>query len=171
MRFAGLAAPQAKSASRLRAMVRGLFGIEAEVEEFVGVRLMLDPSEQTRLGGANAALGENVILGAACFSVEDKFRLRIYANDLQQYMRFLPTGDTCEPLADLVFFYLGEALDWDVELALKASEVVPTRLGSFGQLGWTSWVAPNWASSDEWRRDAHFHPAEQMRHKRETEAR
>ncbi len=77
----------------------------------------------------------------------------------------------CEPLADLVFFYLGEALDWDVELALKASEVVPMKLGSFGQLGWTSWVAPNWASNDEWRCDARFHPAEQMRHKRETQAR
>ncbi len=94
LRFAGLAAPQAKSASRLNAMVRGLFGVEAEIEEFVGVRLVLDPSEQTRVGGINASLGENVILGAACFQVEDKFRLRIYAADLQQYMRFLPTGDT-----------------------------------------------------------------------------
>ena len=169
LRFGGLAAPQTKSASRLRNMVRGLFGVEAEIEEFVGVRLVLDPSEQTRLGSVNAGLGENVILGAACFSVEDKFRLRVYATDMQQYMRFLPTGDTCEPLADLVFFYLGETLDWDVELALRASEVEPMRLGSFGQLGWTSWVAPNWASSEEWRCDARFHPAEQMRHKRETQ--
>lgn len=170
LRFAGIAAPQAKSASRLCNLVRGLFGVEAEVEEFVGMRLLLDPSDQTRLGGVNAGLGDNVILGAACFSVEDKFRLRIYAADMAQYIRFLPTGETCEPLADLVFFYLGEALDWDVELALKASEVEPMRLGSFGQLGWTSWVAPNWASNDDWRCDARFHPAEQMRHKRETQA-
>ena len=168
--FAGLAAPQTKSASRLRGMVRGLFGVEAEVHEFIGTRLVLEPEDQTRVGGQNALLGENMILGGACFSVEDKFRVRIYANTLEQYVRFLPTGDQCEPLADLVFFYVGEALDWDVELALPAPLVEPMHIGGFGQLGWTTWMAPNWASTDEWRCDARFHPADQMRHKRSQHA-
>ena len=164
--FAGLASPQAKSASRLRDMVRGLFGVEAEIEEFVDSRIILDIEEQTRLGGSNSRLGEDIIVGGACFSVEDKFRIRIFARDMSQYSRFLPTGDKCEPLADLVFFYLGDALDWDVELALPAACAEPMKLGGFGQLGWTTWVAPNWASTEAWRCDARFHPAEQMRHKR-----
>lgn len=168
--FSGLAAPQSKSASRLRNMVRGLFGVEAEVHEFIGTRLVLDREDQTRIGGSNTRLGEDMILGGACFSVEDKFRVRIYATDLAQYVRFLPTGDQCEPLADLVFFYVGEALDWDVELALPAPLAEPTRIGGFGQLGWTTWMAPNWASTEAWRCDARFHPADQMRQKRSQHA-
>jgi len=30
------------------------------------------------------------------------------------------------------------------------------RLGQSGQLGWTSWLAPDWSSRDEWRTDARF---------------
>jgi type VI secretion system protein ImpH len=164
--YAGLAAPQTKSASRLRGMVRGLFGVEAEIDEFVGSHLVLEPQECTRLGDRNSRLGEDAIVGGSCFSVQDKFRLRIFVRDMAQYARFLPTGDRCEPLTDLIFFYLGEALDWDVELALPSACVEATRLGSFGQIGWTSWLAPNWASTEAWRSDARFNPAEQIRQKR-----
>ena len=164
--FAGLTAPQAKSASRLRGLICGLFGVETEIEEFVGARYTLIDEDLTRLGARNSRLGEDVILGGACFSIEDKFRVRIYTKYLAQYVEFLPTGRRCEPLADLVFFYAGEALDWDVELALPAPSAEPVKLGDFGQLGWTSWIAPNWASTETWRRDARFSPAEYMRHKR-----
>jgi type VI secretion system protein ImpH len=168
LNYAGLAAPQAKSPSRLRAMVRGLFGVEAELDEFVGVRLALEPGELTRLGDRNSALGEDAILGGNCFSVQDKFRLRIFVADMAQYVRFLPTGDRCEPLADLVFFYVGDALDWDVELALPSACVEATRLGGFGQIGWTTWLAPNWATTEAWRCDARFNPAEQLRQRRQN---
>ena len=92
--------------------------------------------------------------------------MRIHTKDLKQYLRFLPTGDLCEALADLVFFYNGDQLDWDAELAIPAGEASAIRVGQFGQLGWTSWMAPNWASSEEYRCDARFHPAERMRYKR-----
>ena len=166
LNFAGIAACQTKSASRLRNMIRGLFGVQVEIDEFVGSRLALEAGEQTRLGDRNARLGDDVILGGSCFSVEDKFRVRIYVRDLAQYIRFLPTGDRCEPLADLVFYYIGEALDWEVELALPTADVAPMRLGSFGQIGWTTWLAPNWASTDSYRCDARFHPASRLREKR-----
>ena len=87
------------------------------------------------------------MLGASVFSVQDKFRVRIFAETLDKYRRFLPTGDRCEPLADAVFLYVGDQLDWDVELALPAGDVEPSRLGRFGQLGYTSWMAPNWAAT------------------------
>ena len=61
-------------------------------------------------------------------------------------MRFLPTGDLCEPLADLVFFYIGEQLDWDAELAIPAGPSSRPGLVTFGQLGWTTWISPNWAT-------------------------
>lgn len=154
--FAGLMAPAAKGASRLRDLVAGLFGVKVEIEEFVGLRLVLDPTERSHLGTANSTLGGNAMVGSALYSVQDKFRLRLYVATLAQYKRFLPTGDRARPLADVVHFYIGMALEYDVELALPAGEVAPMRLGQAGQLGWTSWLAPDWSSRDEWRTDARF---------------
>ena len=165
--FAGLMGAQAKCASRLADAVCGLFKVKAEVEEFVGSRLMIEASEWTILGGRYNRLGEDALLGRTVFSVQDKIRLRIFTKNLAQYIRFLPTGDLCEPLADLVFFYNGEQLDWDVELAIPSGAAEPIRVGKFGQLGWTTWMAPNWTSTEAYRRDARFHPAERMRYKRE----
>lgn len=170
--FAGLLAPQAKSASRLQSFLAGLFGVRVEVEQFVGSWLVFEESERTRLGKSHAGLGVDAMLGASVFSVQDKFRVRIYAKDLATYERFLPTGDHCEPLGDAVFFYVGEQLDWDVELAIPAGAVQPIRLGRSGQLGYTSWVAPSWSRGDQTLRcDARFHPAERLRHKRQQRER
>ncbi len=162
--FAGLLGAQAKSASRLRAFIRGHFDVEAEIEEFVGSRLTLEPADRSRLG--SATLGLDTLVGASFYSVQDKVRVRIYVQDMKAYRRFLPEGDFCEPLADMVFFYVGEELDWDLELAIPAKSVEPVKLGRAGALGWTSWVAPEWAAAEAWRRDARFHPAERLRERR-----
>jgi type VI secretion system protein ImpH len=158
---------QAKCASRLTGAICGLFKVRAEIDELVGTRLLVETSELTRLGCGHA-LGKETLLGRAIFSVQDKIRIRIYTVSLAQYMRFLPTGDLCQPLADLVFSYVGEQLDWDVEPAIPTGCAEPIRIGSFGQLGWTTWMAPNWTATDEYRRDARFHPAERVRHTGKT---
>jgi type VI secretion system protein ImpH len=170
--FAGLVAPKAKSASRLAGLLQGLFGVRVEIDEFVGSWLVFDEEDRSRLGGEHSSLGKTLLLGASVFSVEDKFRVRIYVKDLQQYERFLPTKDRnlAEPLADAVFFYIGDELDWDVELAIPAGAVAPVKLGQSGRLGWTSWVSPNWTSTDEYRCDARFHLSERMRARREEAA-
>ena len=164
--FAGIMGAHAKCGSRLSSVICGLFHVQAEVEEFVGSRLEIEADEWTTLGVRHNALGADALLGRRIFSVQDKIRIRIYTKNLTQYLRFLPTGDLCEAVADLVFLYNGEQLDWDAELAIPSGEAPPIRIGQFGQLGWTTWMAPNWASSDQYRRDARFHPAERVRYKR-----
>jgi type VI secretion system protein ImpH len=154
--YAGLMAPAAKSASRLRDLVSGLFGVRVDVQEFVGLRLILEPEEHSHLGTANSRLGVDAMMGASIYSVQDKFRLRLYVPTLAKYARFLPTGNLARPLADIIHFYVGMALEYDVELALPAGEAAPMRLGVSGQLGWTTWLAPDWSSRDEWRTDARF---------------
>lgn len=159
LRYAGLLASAAKSASRLRGLLAGVFGVRVEVEEFVGMWLPVDPSEQMRLGEAFMSLGADTLVGAKVFSVQDKIRIRIHVRDLAEYRTFLPGGRWATPLADLVFFYLGHEVDYDIELAIPANKVEPMRLGSAGQLGWTGWVAPDTAAPDEVvRTDARFHP-------------
>jgi len=165
--FAGLIGPQTKSGSRLRGFIRGLFRVDAEVEEFVGSRLSFAQDERTLLGVRHSGLGADVLVGASVFSVRDKIRIRVFARTLAEYRRFLPIGDRAEPLADAVFLYIGEQLDWDVELAIPANRVAPVRLSRSGELGWTSWLAPPATEDARPRRDARFHLAERMRRKRE----
>ena len=163
--YAGLIAPKVKSASRLKGFIAGLFGLKVEVEEFVGSRLLFDPDQRSRLGKGFATLGKDVLVGAGVYSVQDKFRLRLFARDLAEYREFLPSGSKSKSLADLVFFYVGAEIDWDVELALPVGETAPVRLGQSGQLGWTSWMAPNWAEEKgALRTDARFDLSK--RHKR-----
>ena len=140
----------------------GLFHVKVDIDEFVGSWLVFGPGDRSRLGQSNSGLGTSLSLGASIFSVQDKIRVRVYTKDMVQYQGFLPTGDLCRPLADAVFFYIGEQLEWEAELAIPVGAVVPTQLGKFGQLGWTSWMAPNWASTEEYRRDARFHPSERV---------
>ena len=93
MEFAGLIASKAKSASRLRSLIAGLFGVKVEVDEFVGSWLSFDKQECTQLGANQSRLGADTILGSSVFSVSDKFRLRVFVKNIAQYERFLPGSD------------------------------------------------------------------------------
>ncbi len=169
--FAGLLGRKGASASRLKSLIEGMFGVRAEIEQFAGTRLPIEPEERSRLGVGYCALGRDTLLGATLFSVEDKFRVRILARDLDEYERFLPVGEHSPRLVDLVFFCCGDELEWDVELSIDAAAVKPTTLGGFGRLGWTSWVAPNWSNAKGTRRaDARFNAAERAARSRKAAA-
>lgn len=158
LHFAGLMASNAKSASRVASLISGTFRIRCEIEEFTGSWLELAPEDQSRLGGSGATLGGSLMLGKSTFSISDKFRIRLFATTLDEYETYLPGNPRAENLDDLITFHLGETLDWDVELALPAKAARPMVLGKSGRLGWTSWMAPDWAEDGETiRRDARFH--------------
>jgi len=166
--FAGLIAARVKSSTRLRGLIAGLFGVKVEIDELVGSHLKLDLADRTRLGKANAALGSDILVGASVFSVHDKIRIRLFTKNMREYLQFLPSGGRNEPLVDIMYFYLGDELEWEVELAIPSKEIEPVRLAKFGQLGWTTWVGTD-PSPDRpaYRSDARFHPAERMRQRRQ----
>jgi type VI secretion system protein ImpH len=171
MEFAGLIAPKAKSASRLRGLIAGLFDVKVEIDEFVGSWLAFDKHECTRLGASQSGLGVDCILGSSTFSVTDKFRIRIFVRDIAQYERFLPGPDLAQQIADAVFLYLGEEFDWDMELAIPAGEITAVRLGLGAKLGWTSWMAPNWSRTDQTiRTDARFNVVSRVAYNRQNAA-
>jgi type VI secretion system protein ImpH len=171
MEFAGLIAPKAKSASRLRSFIAGLFGVKVEVDEFVGSWLSFDKHECSQLGASQSRLGADCILGSSMFSVSEKFRMRIFVKTIAQYEQFLPGADLAQQVGDAVFLYLGEEFDWDMELAIPAGEITPVRLGKGARLGWTGWMAPNWSKTDEtMRTDARFHVVSRLTHDRRKAA-
>jgi type VI secretion system protein ImpH len=156
--YAGLLAARVKSVSRLRAFLSSYLETRVEIEEFVGSWLELDRSERTRLGAANSRLGQDCVAGASMYTVSGKFRIRVFVRDIKHFREFLPGSPVAKQIADAVFLYLGLEYDWDMELAIPAGQITPVRLGRDAQVGWTSWMSPNWAKTDEtFRRDARFH--------------
>jgi len=57
-----------------------------------------------------------------------------------EFERYLPGNDRFCQVRDWVRNYLGVELAWDARLILVKEEVPATRLGVYGQLGWTSWL-------------------------------
>jgi type VI secretion system protein ImpH len=165
--YAGLLAPRVKSASRLRSFLSRFLRTRVEIEEFMGTWLTCDPGERTRLGKANSRLGADCVAGASMYTVGDKFRVRVYVRNIKHLKQFLPGSPLALEIADAIFLYVGEEYDWDMELAIPAGEITPVRLGENVQLGWTSWMAPDWAKTDETiRRDARFHVVSRLAERR-----
>lgn len=159
--FAGLIGARVKSASRLRRLIRGVFDVEVEIEEHVGTWLVFEPGDETRLGASGCGLGQNAVVGQRAYSINDKFRIRIKTVTLEQYRRYLPSGDLSDPLTDLIFFYIGHQFEYEIELSLPANQVPAARLGQTGQIGWTAWAAPDTDQPDDvYRNDAVFQPME-----------
>ncbi len=179
--YAGVLGAKAKSTTRLASVIRGMFGIEAAIEEFVGCRLELSVEDRTLLGGSLSTLGVDTMIGDSYYSVQDKIRVRLFVSDMEEYKRFLPEGSHSQALVDLLYFSLGDEIDWDVELCIPARQAPGAGLGArevgsgasawpfSAQLGWTSWLAPR-SDADELRADARFHAAERARAKRNMSA-
>lgn len=163
--FAGLTGSQVKSAVRLEQLISGVLAVEARVEERVGSWLVFEASDQMSLGATHSGLGVDAALGVRAYSINDKIRIRIVAESLDQYRKFLPTGELSDKLTDLVFHYIGHRFDFDVELALDSRQAPPVRLGSSGELGWTSWMAPKMPEDGRktYLSDARFSPMERRR--------
>jgi type VI secretion system protein ImpH len=139
LHFAGLLASANRPGSGLAAILRGFFEMPVRIEQYVGHWLHLPPSAQTRLGRTESTetLGRGIVIGSKVWDCQSKFRIVIGPLDLAQYRRMLPGGESLVRLLDWVRNYVGDALEWDVNLILKKEEIPALILGTC-QLGWTT---------------------------------
>lgn len=91
-------------------------------------------------GATSQRLGMGAVLGRRVPDVQYRFRLRVGPMGLSDFERFLPGHVRFGQLRDWVRNYIGFELAWDAQLVLRREEVPATRLGSYGQLGWTTWL-------------------------------
>ena len=130
------------------------------------IRRLAARARAERLHAARRATmrsASDTLVGASVYSVQDKFRIRIYVADMTQYRRFLPTGDLCEPLADLGVLLCRRR----ARLGCRAGDSGGRRRArassaSSAQLGWTDAGCARIGPADRrpYRRRARFHPAE-----------
>lgn len=155
LRYAGLLGQTPRSAIALESILRDYFGVPVEIEEFVGAWYLLKEEDQCDLAAEdlNNQLGGGAIAGDAVWDPQARFRVKLGPLPLAMFLAFLPDGRAIEELRDLVRFYAGPVMQFDLQLILKAEEVPYSRLGdesSAGpRLGWCGW-----AKTAEFERDA-----------------
>ena len=137
--FAGQLASGPKTAEGLVSILAAFFGAPVRLQQFIGCWLDLEPDDRWQMGSM-ARLGRSTSIGARVWSRSSKFRLLIGPVGLADYKRLLPGQGSLERLEAIVRNYSGDALDWDVNVILKAAEVPRAALGASAALGHTSWI-------------------------------
>lgn len=140
LRHAGLIGCRVAHPERLSVTLRNLLRVPVGVVEFVGGWLELPERLRSRLGRTGARLGVDAVVGIASFQRQHRFRIRLGPLGLAAFMALLPDGPLHRRLRDLVRLLVGDALEWDLELVLRAEEVPGLRLDGAARLGWTSWL-------------------------------
>ena len=145
--YAGLMAGGTKNAEGLVAILSGFFQAQVQLEQFVGSWLDLEPDDQWELG-KGGGLGQTTSIGTRVWTRNAKFRLIIGPVSLQDYERLLPGGASMDKLAAVVRNYVGDALEYDVNVVLKGDQVPAAQLGANTKLGQTSWIGTRAGGAD-----------------------
>lgn len=148
--YAGQFVGQTRSASGLCDLLKDYFGLTVSIEEFVGQWLTLPSDSHWRLGESpdTGSLGQTIIMGERVWECQQKFRIRFGPMGIQDYERLLPGGASLERLVALIRMYVGDAVNWDVNLILNKAEIPPLQLGGGARLGWTTWLTDKAANED-----------------------
>lgn len=152
LHFAGHLAQGSKNPEGLVSILSAFFDVPVQLQQFVGSWLELEPDDRWQMGAA-ARLGQSTSIGDRVWSRAAKFRLRIGPLSFEDYQRLLPGGDSLDRLRSIVRNYVGDTLDWDVNLILAGDEVPRASLGGTTRLGHTSWAISR-TDPDEDRPDA-----------------
>jgi type VI secretion system protein ImpH len=132
---------QVRNVDGLCAILRSYFRVPAGIEQFVGHWMKLPETQRTRLGvPGGTTLSRDAVIGTQVWDRQHKFRIHLGPLTLAQYESFLPGGTKLRSLVDWVRGYFCFEFEWDLRFTLDRREVPMTRLGRYGQLGWTTWV-------------------------------
>lgn len=140
--FAGRLAAGAKTREGLESMIGEYLNLPVRVEECVGEWLTVVRSERMRLGDPETGLLGQSVLGAQVWSAQHKVRLVIGPVEISSLLQYLPGSPSLDRLRAAVMNYLGFEYAWDIQFIVRQTRVPGAKLGEFGHLGWTSWMAP-----------------------------
>ena len=140
----GLFAGKTRNAEGLRAILEDYLKLPMSIREFVGEWMELPDDCRLKLGESSetGTLGTTATIGACVWGCQQKFRIVCGPVGLDDLHKLLPGSESLDHLVAVVRNYIGDELNWDVQLILHKEEVPPVRLGESGQLGWTTWLTP-----------------------------
>lgn len=145
--FVGHLTPGPKHGHGLVSIISGFVRAPVTLQQFVGQWLELEPSDRWQLG-ARVGLGQGTSIGSKVWSHAAKFRLRIGPLTLADFERMMPGSPSLARLEAIVRNYVGDTLDWDINLVLRRDQVPQAVLGQTTMLGHTSWIGTRTSDSD-----------------------
>ena len=146
--FSGTLAGGNKTRGGLEAMLRAYLELPVRIEECVGEWLGIEASELMQLGNPRTGLLGGSVLGAQVWSTQHKFRIVIGPADIGDLLKYLPGSPSLGRLRAAVLNYVGYEYAWDIQFVLRRARAPAVKLGQFGHLGWSSWVAPPHEGTD-----------------------
>lgn len=148
LRFSGLFASRNRNVSALTSTLCEFTGLPVVVEQFRRRWVPLPLHEQSQLGQASGLrLGQNTTAGSAVEDMSGGFRVVIGPVAYADYLALTPGSKRLAEIFSLTRLFVGNALDFDVQVILKKEDIPFCRLGqpdAPARLGWNSWarVAP-----------------------------
>ena len=143
--YGGLIAQRPHSSLALAGLLMDYFQSPIEIRQFVGEWQQLDTDSLSYLdgGGIHGQLGLGAVAGDQVWNPQARFRIRVGALGWKRYNQFLPGGSAFGSLVAVTRFFVNQALDFEVQLLLRAAEVPFCDLeGEPGspRLGLSSWL-------------------------------
>lgn len=148
--LAGLLGLKTRPAAALAALLKEFMQLPFRVRQFVGAWMRLPAEDWSGLGvgPGGARLGLDTVLGRSIWTCQHRFRLTCGPLGFVDFERLLPGRESLAKLRDLVRNYVGEELEWDLNLVLVGRDVPGLRLGMSGELGWTTWLGRRRSAAD-----------------------
>lgn len=130
------------------------FGVPVQLREYVLQWMPIEPHDRCLLGvpRQSTVLGEGAMVGEVVPDRQSRFRLVIGPLDLDGYLRLTPqgapSGRDLPALVEIVRSFVGFEYVWEAELLIDRRAAPQSSLGDGSQLGWSTWMAGERASSD-----------------------
>ncbi len=145
--YSGLFGPAPRSALSLETMLADYFGVDVEIEPFIGVWRKIEVQDQCFLTDEkldSTSLGFGVIVGDEVWDQQSRVRVRIGPLSAERYQEFLPTGSAWPALRSLIRAFSRNDLEYEICPVLRQTDVPPCKMTSDTtagtMLGWNTWL-------------------------------
>jgi type VI secretion system protein ImpH len=142
LHFTGRLASHTRNPEGLTAILSSFFDVPVGIVEFAPTWVQL-PADALCLLGRNPStgtIGSTLTAGARIKVYHHRFRIVIGPMPLSSYEQLLPGGAGLAKLVPIVRNYVGDELEFELNLILRHNDVPAIRLGTSGNLGWTGWL-------------------------------
>jgi type VI secretion system protein ImpH len=140
----GVVGPRPRSAAALEQALEAVFGVAAEVDQFIGAWQHIAETDRCELGETvpMTALGMGAVAGDEVWDAHAGVRIRLGPMDRAALEAFLPGGRFYEPMRALTRQFSADQHAFELRLVLKDEEVPGCVVGggTGERLGWTTWI-------------------------------
>jgi len=133
-----------RNARGLRQLLNRQFGMQFQIEEFVGNWEPLPEEARSNFSrtGSKLRLGYNTIVGQRTWQVQSTFRVIIAHPTVSQYRELQPGSESLRRMQLMVRLYCTPELSFRIHIVVRGDAIEPGKLGDPGSggamLGWNT---------------------------------